>query len=106
VRAICRTYADAPALHVAGTHVASVDEKTGIQARERLHPTKPTRPGLIERREFEYVRHGTLCLIANFLVATGQSIAPTNGLRRTLPTTSPGPSTPIRTRAGSSCSIS
>ena len=83
MRAICRTYADAPALHVAGTHVASVDEKTGIQARERLHPTKPTRPGLIERREFEYVRHGTLCLIANFLVATGKSIAPTIGPTRT-----------------------
>jgi transposase len=60
-----------------------VDEKTGIQARERLHPTKPTRPGLIERREFEYVRHGTLCLIASFLVATGKSIAPTIGPTRT-----------------------
>lgn len=47
-----------------------------MQARERLHPTKPTRPGLIERREFEYVRHGTLCLTANLEVATGRVVTP------------------------------
>ncbi len=41
------------------------------------------KPGLIERREFEYIRHGTQCLIANFEVATGQIIAPTIGLTRT-----------------------
>jgi hypothetical protein len=46
------------------------------QALAELHPTKPTRPGLIERREFEYVRHGTLCLTANLEVATGRLIAP------------------------------
>ena len=44
--------------------MVSTDEKTGIQALERLHPTLPTRPGHSERIEFEYVRHGTLCLIA------------------------------------------
>lgn len=33
--------------------------------------------------EFEYTRHGTLCLIANFDVVTGQVIAPTIGLTRT-----------------------
>ena len=60
-----------------------MDEKTGIQALERLHPTKPTKPGLTERREFEYVRHGALCLIANFDVATGTSISPTIGPTRT-----------------------
>ena len=43
----------------------------------------PTRPGLIERREFEYKRHGTLCLIANFDVVTGKAIVPTIGLTRT-----------------------
>ncbi len=63
--------------------VVSVDEKTGIQALERLHPTLPTRPGLTERREFEYTRHGTLCLIANFEVATGRSVLPTIGPTRT-----------------------
>jgi len=58
------------------------DEKTSIQALERIHPTKPTRPGLTERREFEYKRHGTLCLIANFDVATGKVIVPTIGPTR------------------------
>ena len=42
------------------------EEKAGIQARERLHPTLPPRPGRTERIELEYCRHGTLCLIANF----------------------------------------
>ncbi len=59
------------------------DEKTGIQARERLHPTLRPRPGRTERIEFEYCRHGTLCLIANFEVATGKSILPTIGPTRT-----------------------
>ena len=35
----------------------SVDEMTGIQALERLAPSLPMRPGLVERREFEYIRH-------------------------------------------------
>ncbi|MHB0934757.1 MAG: IS630 family transposase [Armatimonadota bacterium] len=41
------------------------------------------RPGQVERIEFEYIRHGTQCLIANFQVATGQLIAPTLGPTRT-----------------------
>ena len=49
----------------------STDEKTGMKATERMHPTKPTRPGLVERIEFEYIRHGTHCLTANFEIATG-----------------------------------
>ena len=76
VQQICDLYRDAPRLHAEGVHVVSTDEKTGMQAIERLHPTKPTRPGLIERREFEYIRHGTLCLTANLEVATGRLIAP------------------------------
>lgn len=56
---------------------------TGIQALERIAPTKPMRPGQIERREFEYVRHGTLSLIANFDVVSGQVVAPTLGPTRT-----------------------
>tara|TARA_B100001245_G_scaffold65536_1_gene45491 strand:+ start:158 stop:886 length:729 start_codon:yes stop_codon:yes gene_type:complete len=77
VQAVCDLYLQAKELHHRGVHVVSTDEKTGMQAVERLHPTKPTRPGLIERREFEYVRHGTLCLTANLEVATGRIIAPT-----------------------------
>lgn len=63
--------------------MVSVDEKTGMQALERLHATKATRPGLVERLEFEYLRHGTLCLIANFHVATGKLISPTIKATRT-----------------------
>jgi len=80
---VCTTYLEAPAAYASGCHTVSVDEKTGIQALERLYPTKPTRPGLVERCEFEYVRHGTLTLIANFEVALGQVITPSLGPTRT-----------------------
>jgi len=61
----------------------STDEKTGMQALERLHETKPVRPGLVERVEFEYIRHGTLSLIANFDVVTGKVVSPSVGPTRT-----------------------
>jgi len=61
----------------------STDEKTGIQALEREHPTLPMKPGLVERREFEYIRHGTQALIANFEVATGKLVSPSMGTTRT-----------------------
>lgn len=83
VRKVCETYAGAPGLAAQGGHVISTDEKTGIQALERIHPTKPTRPGRTERIEFEYRRHGTLCLIANFDVVTGKAILPSVGPTRT-----------------------
>jgi transposase len=83
VETICTLYADALALHEAGNHVVSTDEMTGIQALERAAPTLPLRLGAVERREFEYVRHGTQCLIANFEVATGRIVAPTVGPTRT-----------------------
>ena len=72
VQTVCTTYLEAPVTYKAGVHTVSVDEKTGIQALEPLYPVKPTRPGLVERREFEYLRHGTLSLIASFEVALGQ----------------------------------
>lgn len=83
VRDVCDAYAAATERYAAGTHTVSTDEKTGIQALERIHPALAMRPGKIERREFEYQRHGTQCLIANFEVATGQIIAPTVGPTRT-----------------------
>ena len=49
----------------------SIDEMTGIQALERAAATLPMKPGHVERREFEYVRHGTQALIAAFDVVTG-----------------------------------
>jgi hypothetical protein len=42
-----------------------------VQALERAAPTLPMRPGRAERREYEYIRHGTLTLIAAFDVVTG-----------------------------------
>ena len=50
----------------------SVDEMTGIQALERIAPSLPIKPGKVERREFEYVRHGTQALIAAFDVVSGK----------------------------------
>lgn len=83
VAAVCTTYAQAPAQAVVGVHTVSTDEKSGIQAVEATHPPLPMKPGLVERREYEYVRHGTQCVIANFEVTTGAVIAPTVGPTRT-----------------------
>jgi transposase len=54
-----------------GSVLLSLDEKTGIQAKSRKHPTRPARAGRPARREFEYVRHGTVSLMAAMNVATG-----------------------------------
>jgi hypothetical protein len=83
VTAVCEVYQHAPAIAEHGGHVISTDEQTGIQALERAAPTLPMRPGVVERPEYEYLRHGTPCLIANFDVATGEVVAPTVGPRRT-----------------------
>lgn len=83
VNGVCETYAMAPSAQQNGIHVVSTDEMTGIQALERLHPTLPVEPGKVERREFEYIRHGTQTLIANFDVATGKVIMPSVGQTRT-----------------------
>ncbi len=56
---------------------------TGIQALERAYPTKSMIPGQVKRIEFEYIRHGTLTLIANWDIAKGQVIEPSIGPRRT-----------------------
>lgn len=80
---MCTAYLKALAAYQAGIHTVSVDEKTGIQALERAHSTLPMRPGKVERREFEYIRHGTLSLIASFEVALGQVIVPSLGPTRT-----------------------
>lgn len=83
VRAVCKLYHQAQALHESGVHVISVDEKTGIQALERIHPDHAMSKGKLELHEFEYKRHGTQTLIANFEVATGKIICPTLGDTRT-----------------------
>lgn len=83
VETVCTVSAYAPLLAALGCHVVSTDELTGIQALERAAPTRPMRPGCPERREHEYVRHGTLSLIANRNVATGAILAPSLGPTRT-----------------------
>ena len=50
----------------------SIDEMTGVQALERSAPGLPMKPGQPERREFEYIRHGTQTLMAAFDVASGR----------------------------------
>lgn len=80
---MCKHYATAQELYQQGSHLVSTDEKTGIQALERTHPTRPMIPGKVELREFEYIRHGTQTLIANFEVATGQLVTPSIGPTRT-----------------------
>ena len=54
-----------------------------MQALERKHPGLPLAPGKVERREFEYKRHGTLTFMINFDVATGQVVTPSCGSART-----------------------
>ncbi len=64
-------YETAKILYEENKVVICVDQKTGIQALERLFPDKLVRNGCIKKREFEYKRHGTQNLIAGFVVATG-----------------------------------
>jgi transposase len=75
-------YHQAPTLAQQGERVESVDEMTGVQALERKHPGLPMLPGKVERREFEYIRHGTLSFMFNFDVATGQLVASSCGKTR------------------------
>jgi DDE superfamily endonuclease len=75
---------EAPELYFqAHTHTVSVDEMPSIQAIERIANKIPMQPGKPARIEYEYRRHGTLCLIGNWDVVTGQIIAPTIGSTRT-----------------------
>jgi transposase len=56
---------------------------TGVQALERKHPGLPLAPGKVERREFEYLRHGTCTFIVSRDVVTGKILAPFCGPTRT-----------------------
>jgi transposase len=66
-QAVCALYLDPSSDAV----LFSVDEKTAMHARSRKRATRPVRPGWVERREFEYVRHGTVSLMAAMNVTTG-----------------------------------
>jgi hypothetical protein len=73
---VCQLYQQAPELLLEGIHVISTDEMTGIAAWERAYPDHPLRPGKVRLQEFEYIRHGACCLIANWHVARGQVVCP------------------------------
>src|SRR4051812_4434249 len=84
VKAVCDTYLAAPQQERTDrTHTVCVDEMTGLQALERIAPSKPMIAGKRQLIEFEYERHGTLCLIGNFVVTTGELLSPTIGPTRT-----------------------
>src|SRR5438477_12963469 len=57
--------------------VFAVDEKTAIQALDRLDPVLPLSPGRAERHGFEYCRHGTLSLYAAFNTKDGSVLGKT-----------------------------
>ena len=65
---VCGLYLNPPHNAV----VWSVDEKSGIQAKSRINPTKPAIPGKPARREFEYKRNGTAVLFAALDVHDGR----------------------------------
>ena len=69
---LCAVYLRAPEAAEQGVRTVSIDEMTGVQALERAAPSLPMKPGQVERREYEYKRHGTQTLIAAFDVATGE----------------------------------
>lgn len=83
IKAICAVYHAAPSWAKQGERTVSTDELTGVQALERKHPGLPLAPGHVQRREFEYERHGTRCFILSRDVVTGKLLAPLCGPTRT-----------------------
>ena len=81
--ATCQVYQQAPQLAKQGERTVSTDELTGVQALERKHAGLPLAPGKVERREFEYIRHGTRTFILRRDVVSGTIVAPFCGPTRT-----------------------
>ncbi len=71
---ICSLYLNALRFFEQGRVVICTDEKTGMQILQRTYPTQPIEPGKPEKREHEYIRHGTRALIASFVVPTGHVV--------------------------------
>jgi hypothetical protein len=72
--AICQLYVQAPQFYEQGRLVLCCDEKTGMSIRGRQYPTQPAQPGKPSKREFEYIRYGTRCLLTTFSVPTGKVV--------------------------------
>jgi transposase len=66
---VLRLYYETPA----DEHIISVDEKPGMQALERRYADVPMKPGAPVKREFEYIRHGTLALMGALDVRRGKA---------------------------------
>lgn len=78
VELVCQTYRDAPGLyHQFHTHTVCVDEMTSLQANERRAETKLPKPGQTAKEEFQYTRHGTVCVTGNWHVVRGHLLAST-----------------------------
>jgi hypothetical protein len=65
---VLRVYYETPE----NEHIICLDEMTGMQALERRYPDLPMVPGIPVRREFEYIRHGTLTLMGAYDVRHGK----------------------------------
>ena len=83
VEDINRLYQQASELAQKGERVVSTDELSGVQALERKHPGLPMQAGKVERREFEYTRHGTQSFIFSFDVSLGEILLATGDYTRT-----------------------
>jgi hypothetical protein len=58
-----------------GEVILAGDEKPGLQVLERAMPKQPMRPGQMERQEFDYIRHGTLTLLAGLTLYNGHMLS-------------------------------
>ena len=76
VSEIFNIYANVDDLQEQGVHVYSIDEKMGVSAREHTSKKQSMKPGVAERVDPEYKRHGTTGIIAALKVATGEIIVP------------------------------
>jgi hypothetical protein len=83
IRDVCTVYRQAPARAQLGQRTISTDELTGVQALERKYANLPLAPDKVERREYEYIRHGTSSFIVSRDVVSGQIVAPSCGPTRT-----------------------
>jgi hypothetical protein len=72
---LCRLYKQAEKQKEEGCRVVSTDEKTGIQALERKNKDVEMKSGKTTLREYEYIRHGTVSLIAGRDVVNGKIVS-------------------------------
>jgi transposase len=77
-------YAHAPALHAQGELIVCADEKTSIQARQRVSPTKAAAPGKVRQVADRYKRMGALHLFCALVVASGLTFPQTRTTKKFL----------------------